>query len=240
VADHPQPADPADRAEPADRADRADLEWRGDLPVSTRFSDPYYSPENGAGESRHVFLRGNALPERFRAGFHIAELGFGTGLNLCVALAAWRDAGVGGALRYTAFERFPLSAPDMDRALSHFPEMRRIAEPLLAAWADGLRRLTLPDLELAVIGGDARTALPAWEGTADAWFLDGFAPARNPEMWEDGLLEEVARHTAPGGTFATYSAAGGVRRALGAAGFAVERVRGYGRKRHMSRGVRPV
>lgn len=88
-----------------------------------------------------------------------------------------------------------------------------------------------------MIIGDARHTLPAWDGVADAWFLDGFAPARNPELWEAPLLAQVAAHTAPGGTFATYTAAGAVRRALDAAGFDVARVPGYGRKRHMSRGT---
>jgi tRNA U34 5-methylaminomethyl-2-thiouridine-forming methyltransferase MnmC len=92
----------------------------------------------------------------------------------------------------------------------------------------------LDRLDLTVIEGDARATLPAWSGSADAWFLDGFAPARNPELWEPALIAEVARHTRPGGTAATYSAAGEVRRALSAAGFAVERRAGHGRKRHMT------
>ena len=87
--------------------------------------------------------------------------------------------------------------------------------------------------------GDARETLPAWGGRADAWFLDGFSPAKNPELWCDALMEQVARHTAAGGTFATYTAAGHVRRALAAAGFTVERRAGHGRKRHMSVGVMP-
>ena len=74
-----------------------------------------------------------------------------------------------------------------------------------------------------MVVGDARVALPAWDGTADAWFLDGFAPAKNPELWEPDLMAEVGRHTAPGGSFATYTAAGHVRRSLADAGFAVER-----------------
>lgn len=93
------------------------------------------------------------------------------------------------------------------------------------------------DAKLHLIVGDARETLPRWQGQADAWFLDGFAPSKNPEMWDPALLAEVARHTAPGGTFATYTAAGFVRRALAAAGFAVTRCPGFGRKRHMTRGV---
>jgi tRNA U34 5-methylaminomethyl-2-thiouridine-forming methyltransferase MnmC len=96
----------------------------------------------------------------------------------------------------------------------------------------------LGDIAVQVIIGDARATLPRWHGRADAWYLDGFSPAKNPELWGDDLMAEVGAHTAPGGTFATYTAAGHVRRALGAAGFAVERQPGFGTKRHMSTGVR--
>ncbi|MEO0746057.1 MAG: tRNA (5-methylaminomethyl-2-thiouridine)(34)-methyltransferase MnmD, partial [Pseudomonadota bacterium] len=95
----------------------------------------------------------------------------------------------------------------------------------------------LGDVELTLITGDARQALPAWDGRADAWFLDGFSPAKNPELWGEALMAEVGRHTAPGGTAATYTAAGHVRRGLEAAGFTVDRVPGFGRKRHMTRAV---
>ena len=91
------------------------------------------------------------------------------------------------------------------------------------------------DVCLTIVEGDARETLPSWDGQADAWFLDGFSPAKNPELWEESLLTEVARHTPLGGTAATYTAAGFVRRGLSSAGFAVERVAGFGRKRHMTR-----
>lgn len=214
-----------------------DLHWKPDgIPVSRQFDDPYYSLDDGLSETRHVFLAGNQLPERFRDGFHIAELGFGTGLNLCAALEAWRRAGVAGRLRYTGFEAYPLLAEEMDTALSVFPEIRNIAQPLLEAWAAGHTRLSTEDLEAEIVIGDARETLPRWNGLADAWFLDGFAPARNPELWEAPLLTDVALHTAPGGTLATYTAAGEVRRGLEAAGFSVTKVPGFGRKRHMTLG----
>lgn len=223
------------------RDQRDGIDWRNGVPVSRRFDDPYFSLQDGLAETRHVFLDGNDLPARFRPGFHIAELGFGTGLNAIAALIAWRAAGVAGPLRFTSFEMHPMSAPDMETALSSFPDARAAAEPLLSAWARGARQIETPGLILHVVEGDARLTLPAWEGSADAWFLDGFAPARNPELWGAALLEEVARHTAPGGTAATYAAAGGVRRALDAAGFDVVRASGYGRKRHMTRArLRPA
>ncbi len=211
---------------------QAELEWRDGVPVSTRFADPYYSLDDGLAETRHVFLAGNDLPGRLRPGFHVAELGIGTGLNLLALLALVRETGQ-GPVRYTGFEAFPLSANDMRAALAAFPEVSDEAEALVAAWEDGGPFRT-PEVEATFVLGDARQTLPRWPHSADAWFLDGFAPARNPELWEPALLAEVARHTAPGGTAATYSAAGEVRRSLAAAGFIVERRPGHGRKRHMT------
>jgi tRNA U34 5-methylaminomethyl-2-thiouridine-forming methyltransferase MnmC len=213
-----------------------DLDWRdGVIPVSTQFDDPYFSLAGGLEETRHVFLGGNDLPARLCPGFHIAELGFGTGLNMLAALMAWRDAGVAGPLHYTTFEAFPMAADQVLRALAAFPDALAVAAPLLAQWDSGTVRAD--DLHATIILGDARTTLPAWDGHADAWFLDGFSPAKNPELWSDDLMAAVAAHTAPGGTFATYTAAGHVRRALADAGFVVERHAGFGTKRHMSAGV---
>lgn len=132
-----------------------------------------------------------------------------------------------------------MQASDIARALDHFPEARAVADPFLSQWAAGQTRLSLPGIEAEIVIGDARQTLPAWAGRADAWFLDGFSPAKNPELWADDLMATVAAHTAPNGTFATYTAAGAVRRALSAAGFAVERQPGHGRKRHMSVGRLP-
>lgn len=219
----------------------AALDWKdGNIPVSRQFDDPYYSITDGLAETRHVFLSGNDLPARFRDGFHIAELGFGTGLNMLAALLAWRQAGIAGRLHFTSFEAFPMTAPDIDRALQAFPEARAIADPFLGQWATGARRITLDDMTAEIIVGDARATLPGWAGRADAWFLDGFAPAKNPELWDTDLLQQVAHHTAPGGTAATYTAAGFVRRALADAGFDVTRVPGHGRKRHMTTARMPA
>ena len=219
----------------------AEIEWtESAIPVSRRFDDPYFSLQGGLEETRHVFLAANGLPERFRDGFAIAELGFGTGLNLLATLAAWRAAGAPGRLHYTSFEAFPMAPADMERALSAFPEVTGDVAALLQALAAGPGPHDLPHgLRLTVIPGDARVTLPAWQGTADAWYLDGFAPAKNPELWEPSLLSDVAARMRPGGTLATYTAAGHVRRALAAAGLGVERIPGFGRKRHMTRAVRP-
>lgn len=213
----------------------AELDWKdGTTPVSLRFDDPYFSVVDGLAETRHVFLAGNELPKRFKPGFQIAELGFGSGLNLFAALIEWRAAGIDGPLRFTSFEAFPMRAEEMEKALSAFPEAREIADPFLSRWADGHRRVETEDLIADIRIGDARTTLPQWSGAADAWFLDGFAPAKNPELWQADLMRAVAAHTRPGGTCATYTAAGAVRRALSDAGFIVTRTNGFGRKRHMT------
>lgn len=207
-----------------------ELQWRdGSVPVSSRFDDPYFSLAGGLAETRHVFLTGNDLPGRLRPGFHIAELGFGTGLNL-LALAEITDV----PIRFTSFEAFPLNAEQLERAHEAFPDLAALSAEL----RDGVtaRRFTVGTVEVQLIVGDARHALPEWDGMADAWFLDGFSPAKNPELWGPSLMAEVGAHTVSGGTFATYSAAGHVRRSLEAAGFDVERAPGFAGKRHMSRG----
>jgi len=217
---------------------QARITWRaGDVPVSTRFDDPYFSLEDGLAEARHVFLAGNDLPARFRDGFHIAELGFGTGLNLLAALAAWRAAGAPGRLVYTSFEAAPMAPADMRRAQSRFSELAPLAAELAPRWTAGAQEIVLPDLDFRLVAGDARETLQAWPHEADAWFLDGFSPAKNPGMWQPDLMAEVARHTVPEGSAATYTAAGVVRRGLEAAGFSVSRAAGYGRKRHMIRAI---
>ncbi|MGJ8618278.1 MAG: tRNA (5-methylaminomethyl-2-thiouridine)(34)-methyltransferase MnmD [Sulfitobacter sp.] len=212
------------------------IEWReGDVPVSTRFDDPFFSLDNGVAETEHVFLAGNDLPARFRDGFQIAELGFGTGLNLLVAWDAWEKAGCSGMLHFTSFEAFPLSQADMARAHAAFPAFGGKRDLLTQNWQPYGGVLTLPGIRAEVVVGDARKTVRAWQGRADAWFLDGFSPAKNPELWDDVLMCDVAKHTHPYGTAATYTAAGFVRRNLKAAGFEVARTVGYGRKRHMTK-----
>ena len=211
--------------------DSPELDWRSDgTPVSTRFDDPYFSLRGGLEEARHVFLAANDLPARLMPGFHVAELGFGTGLNL---LALAQMAAV--PIRFTSFEAFPLTPAQMARAHAAFPELAPLAADLRAGLAQG-PCFQLGSVAVEVMTGDVRDSLPRWKGRADAWFLDGFSPARNPEMWGHSLMAQVAAHTAPGGTFATYTAAGHVRRALEGAGFAVRRLPGFAGKRHMSAG----
>ncbi|WP_123794071.1 tRNA (5-methylaminomethyl-2-thiouridine)(34)-methyltransferase MnmD [Pacificibacter maritimus] len=213
----------------------ATIEWRdGIIPVSKQFDDPYFSIASGLEETRHVFLAGNDLPDRLCDGFHVAELGFGTGLNMLALALLWQG---GEVIRFTSFEAFPMAAEDIRISLKAFPEVAEVAEPFLQAWEQGLRQFRVANVEVDVIIGDARETLCAWGDTADAWFLDGFSPAKNPELWTSDLMAEVGKHTNISGTFATYTAAGHVRKSLADAGFDVERVTGFGRKRHMSRGT---
>lgn len=218
----------------------ARLEWRDNgVPVSTRFDDPYFSLENGLEETRHVFLAGNGLPERFKPGFRIGELGFGTGLNLLAAWQAWLESGTKGQLHFSSFEAFPMCAAEMERGLAGFPVDKGLVTPLLEATANGQTEFETETLKARIVIGDARKTLPDFEGEFDAWFLDGFSPAKNPELWETALMQAVFDRTASDGTAATYTAAGSVRRALGDAGFVVDRIQGYGRKRHMTVARKP-
>jgi tRNA U34 5-methylaminomethyl-2-thiouridine-forming methyltransferase MnmC len=222
----------------SDQIKSASLEWRdGVVPIALDFDDPYFSLNDGLAETRHVFLKGNGLPERFGAGFHVAELGFGTGLNLLACWRAWIDAGHNTPLSFTSFEAFPMALDDMARALTAWPELDDLSQVMLEQLRDGWNVET-PTLRAQVLIGDARGTLPVWDGRADAWFLDGFSPAKNAELWGADLMVAVGDHTAEQGSFATYSAAGFVRNNLDVAGFDVERIAGHGRKRHMSVGVK--
>lgn len=210
--------------------DQPQLEWReGGVPVATRFDDPYFSLQGGLAETRHVFLAGNGLPDRLRPGFHVAELGFGTGLN-ALALASVATCPV----VMTSFEAYPMNRAQLEQAHAAFPQLADLSARLRAGWP-GVR-IQLGQVDLRLVIGDVAQTLPDWTGAADAWFLDGFSPAKNPQMWAEEVMMQVGRHTAPGGSFATYTAAGHVRRALSEAGFQVARQPGFGRKRHMSVG----
>lgn len=222
------------------RAPDGIVEWTEDgQPRSRQFGDVYFSAEDGLAEARTVFLRGCGLPQAWagRRRFVVGELGFGTGLNIAALLDLWRATRpAGGHLHIFSVEAFPLTAGEAGRALARWPELDPITALLTARWpgpARGHHRLDLPELDatldVAVLPADI--ALAGWAGHADAWFLDGFSPALNPQMWTDDVLRRVAERTAPGGRAATFTVAGQVRRGLSAAGFAVERRPGHGRKR---------
>ncbi len=215
-----------------------ELKWENGVPVSGRFNDPYYSRADGLAETRHVFLDGNNLPARWShlQAFHIAELGFGTGLNFCATWQAWETSKTQGQLHFTSFELYPLEADEIDRALTAWPELYDYRLRLVDAWTPKGGIMTFGPVTLEVVTGDVRKTLPDWNGKADAWFLDGFAPARNPQMWEDSVLQGVSKASSTGASFATYTVAGFVRRALTTAGFKLEKRAGFGRKREMLTG----
>ncbi|WP_420470470.1 tRNA (5-methylaminomethyl-2-thiouridine)(34)-methyltransferase MnmD [Brevundimonas sp. FT23042] len=221
-----------------DRSPR--LLWTDDgAPRSGRFDDVYFSREDGLAESRAVFLSGCGLPDiwRERRRFTVAELGFGTGLNIAALLGLWRqERPQGGRLHIFSVEGFPLSRDEAARALAAWPEIADAAEALLAAWPQatpGLHRLDLPafDAVLDLYIGPVETALDQWAGQANAWFLDGFAPSTNPDMWSDAVMDLIAARSAPGARIATFTVAGQVRRGLAERGFRVEKRPGHGRKR---------
>jgi tRNA 5-methylaminomethyl-2-thiouridine biosynthesis bifunctional protein len=216
------------------------LEWSEDgQPRSRLYDDVYFSAEDGLAEARAVFLAGCGLPDAWagRRRFVVGELGFGTGLNVLALMELWaRTRPAGGQLHIFSIEAHPIAADEARRALANWPELADLAERLIAQWpgrASGIHRLEFPDLGviLDVDVAEVAEALAGWRGLADAWFLDGFAPARNPAMWRDEVLTLVAARSAPGATAATFTFAGQVRRGLAAAGFAVEKQPGFGRKR---------
>jgi len=208
-------------------------------PRSRLYDDVYFSTEDGLAEARAVFLTGCGLPDAWagRDRFTVGELGFGTGLNVLALIELWsRTRPPGAHLHIFSIEAHPIAAEDARRALAAWPELAGHADRLTASWpgrAHGPHRRELPDLGviLDVTVGDVAAALEAWSGQADAWFLDGFAPARNPAMWRDEVLARVARRSAPGAVAATFTVAGQVRRGLTAAGFEVAKAPGFGRKR---------
>jgi tRNA 5-methylaminomethyl-2-thiouridine biosynthesis bifunctional protein len=189
-------------------------------PRSRLYGDIYFSTEDGLAESRTVFLQGCGLPERWagRRSFTVGELGLGSGLNILALLDLWRRTRPpAGRLHIFSVEAHPLTATTASQVLSAWPELADLADLLTARWPGqrrGFHRVDLPEvnavMDVAVMSADA--ALSAWSGQADAWFLDGFSPALNPDMWHHDLLAKVAGRTAPEGRLATFTVAGAVRR----------------------------
>ena len=211
---------------------------------SPQFDDIYFSPDDGLAETAHVFLRGNNLPGAWAKARHftIVETGFGTGLNF---LSAWKlfdeTACAGAVLDFVSFEKYPLSPGQISEALAQWSGyFGGRLEVLVAAYplrVNGFHRVHLSaHVRLTLIFDDVNDALPQLDVPrgVNAWFLDGFAPAKNPQMWSDVLFHEMARLSATAATAASFTAAGAVRRGLAAHGFAVTKTRGYGRKRDMT------
>ncbi|MCQ4311782.1 bifunctional tRNA (5-methylaminomethyl-2-thiouridine)(34)-methyltransferase MnmD/FAD-dependent 5-carboxymethylaminomethyl-2-thiouridine(34) oxidoreductase MnmC [Pseudomonas stutzeri] len=218
----------------------AELEWDANgQPQSRQYGDVYFSRTSGIAETHHVFLQPNALSERFTAlaagaRLVIGETGFGTGLNF---LCAWqlfeRTAPPDAALHFVSVEKHPLKREDLQRALALWPELQDQAQQLLKQYVavnPGFQQFRFGRVVLTLLVGDALDCLSSLDAQIDAWFLDGFAPAKNPEMWQPELFAQLARLSALAATLATFSSAGDVRRGLKEVGFVVKRIPGFGHK----------
>lgn len=227
----------------------AQLDWDDQgRPRSRVFDDVYFSDQSGLDETRYVFIEQNRLSERFAelaAGGRlvIGETGFGTGLNFLCAWQLFEQQAVAGArLHFISVEKYPLSPADLQRALALWPDLKPFADQLLAQYVaihQGFQRLVLDNgrVTLTLLIGDALEQLPQLDAQIDAWFLDGFAPAKNPDMWTAELFAELARLAAPGSTISTFTSTGWVRRQLNAAGFKMRRTPGIGHKWEILRGA---
>jgi tRNA 5-methylaminomethyl-2-thiouridine biosynthesis bifunctional protein len=211
------------------------------IPFSARYGDIYHSDGGGPGQSRHVFLAGNRLPERWRGHDHfvILETGFGTGLNFLATWQAWQDDPQAcRRLHYLSVEKHPFRAEDLALIHTAWPEFAEQAARLRAAWpvlTPGYHRLEFAGgrLILTLLLGDAHTMLGKLQARTDSIYLDGFAPGRNPDIWSPEVLAQIGRLAAPDATLATWSVSSGVRSALQAAGFNLEKAPGFASKRDM-------
>lgn len=227
----------------------AKLDWSDDgTPLSQQFGDVYFSRHSGINETRYVFLEQNKLTERFTAVnsvgsplFHIGETGFGTGLNFLCAWQLRDEIAPRCRLQFTSVEKYPLSLEHLDKALANWPELAPYSQQLIAHYpvlVPGWHRISFikAQVDLNLFIGDVIEGFHTQKGPMDAWFLDGFAPAKNPDMWSAELFKELVRLGKAGTTVSTFTAASLVREGLKTAGFEVTRVKGYGRKRHMLTG----
>lgn len=231
----------------------ATLTWRNNQPWSAVHGDRYCSDAGGLEEKHHVFVEGNDLPRRFArlaadSTFIIAELGFGLGLAFLATLACWRQqsacwrqqAPASARLHFFSFERYPLSHTELQSALQQFPSLSRLADELLQHWPQGNGGWhTLPfddQVSLTLIIGDANQELAHCSFHADAWFLDGFAPEHNPELWQASLMQMLAQRSHASTTLSSYCVQRQIREHLQQAGFSIDKNKGYGRKRDMLHG----
>ena len=218
----------------------ARLEFKDGVPYSAAYGDIYHSADGGAGQARHVFLQGCGLPQAWagRPSFVMLETGFGTGLNFLATWAAWRDDPARPArLHFLSVEKHPFGADDLARLHAQWPEFAALSTELRANWpvlTPGFHRISLDAgrVQLTLMLGDAADCLPQVEAAVDAFYLDGFAPDCNADLWQPSLFDVLARLAKPGAAAATYTVAAPVREGLARAGFVCDKRAGYGRKRH--------
>jgi len=226
------------------------IKWLNNTPYSVDFNDIYFSTDDGLDETNYVFIQQNQLETRVKSltekQFTIIETGFGTGLNFLVASALWlKHAPTDAVLHFTSIEKYPLRFDDLARAQRLWPQFSNISDELLAQYKilnSGSNHFSLAEgrIQLGLQVDDISLALPELTQKADAWFLDGFAPAKNPEMWQPALFAQMARLSKPNTSFATFTSAGAVKRGLQSAGFTVHKKAGFGRKREMLYGQMPT
>lgn len=224
----------------------AKIEWRDNQPYSATFGDVYFSSDDGLLETEYVFLQGNQLASRWQQlttnQFTIIETGFGTGLNFLCAARLWlASAPLEATLHFISVEKYPLNFEDISSALQSWAALEAVKAPFLAQYSSLLGEKNVIALfnhrvHLTLLLGDATEQLQCIQNKADAWFLDGFAPAKNPDMWQPAVFEQMARLSNDSTTFATFTSAGAVRRGLHAAGFEVNKRTGFGKKREMLTG----
>lgn len=202
------------------------------------YDDIYFNAQDGMGKSQYVFLDGIGVPAVWagRPHYHITELGFGTGLNFCLTLAAWQaTAAPDQHLTFTGIDLYPLDAELMNRAAAAWPQLAAPYDALMAAYPGtdaGMHALfPAPNVTLMLCWGEVLPMLQTMRSQQNAWYLDGFAPQKNPDMWRGEIYAEMARLSSPGARVATFTAAGRVKRGLAAHGFAVTKTPGFGQKR---------
>lgn len=216
-------------------------------PYSAEYDDVYHSTDGAIAQAQHVFLAGNGLPERWRdsESFTIIETGFGLGLNFLCTWRAWRGDPHGARrLHYVSVEQHPFSRQDLETLHAAWPELAPLAAELRRRWPlaiAGTQRVHFDEgrLTLTLLFGEAEHMMPSLVASADALYLDGFAPAKNPALWSPALLRTLTHLARPGATLATWSVAAEPRQSLAAAGWQLEKRPGFGQKREMLVGTRP-
>ncbi len=222
------------------------LRWENSAPISEAFDDIYFSSEDGLEESKYVFLEGNDLEDRWANWstpgskyFTVIETGFGTGLNFLATWDLWDQTAPSDCqLHYVSVEKYPMRGEDILLALNKWPHLADKLTLLLQSYPlslPGIHRIILNEgrVHLTLMWGDALSSFTNFSGKADAWFLDGFAPSKNPDMWTDLLYEQMARLSGSNTTLSTFTAASRVRKGLIAAGFSIKKRKGYKYKREM-------